>query len=306
MLFLSFCFFSIAWPLLAQIKLSSEYINEKANTISLAVSLKKNDFILSESIDISVDNPNISLSIWNIDQKPIERYEPLFKETKKLLTNRFTITFNATQKAVSSKQSKTNIYLSFYQGSKKKTVQNVFPFIFAQPKKTQKLISIPGDDIEEIMPNIQAKPTQEDTKTFSSRLSNLVAKTESLWIRLLLVLLLGLLMSLTPCIYPMIPITLGILQSRGSKSIGYNFLQSLCYTAGIATTFAILGLLAAFTGQLFGSIMSNPFFIVALALLLSYLGLSMFGFYDMYTPNLCVDLVQAIIKVLYFLFFFLA
>ena len=93
-------------------------------------------------------------------------------------------------------------------------------------------------------------------------------------------------MSLTPCIYPMIPITVGILQAQGSKSFGSNLLLASAYTLGIATTFAALGVTAAYTGAMFGaSIMSNPFFILMIVAVLTYLGFSMLGFYDMYTPK---------------------
>lgn len=141
------------------------------------------------------------------------------------------------------------------------------------------------DTKETIEKKIEAIPIKKEKTTWSSQLSNLVSTTTNLWIRILLVMLLGLLMSLTPCIYPMIPITLGILQSSGSKSVRSNFLQALFYTFGIATTFAILGLIAAFTGQVFGSLMMNPIFIICISIFLAYLGFSMFGFYEMYTPR---------------------
>lgn len=92
-------------------------------------------------------------------------------------------------------------------------------------------------------------------------------------------------MSLTPCIYPMIPITVGILQAQGSKSFLRNLLVSLAYTTGIATTFALLGLAAATTGQMFGTFMANPVVILCIVLLLAYLGFAMFGFYEMYVPS---------------------
>lgn len=101
----------------------------------------------------------------------------------------------------------------------------------------------------------------------------------------MLVLLLGILLSLTPCIYPMIPITAGILQSQGSTSILFNFLLALAYTLGIATTFALLGLMAAFSGQLFGSLLAQPVFVIAVVILLAYLALSMFDFYQVYIPT---------------------
>ena len=124
-----------------------------------------------------------------------------------------------------------------------------------------------------------------DTSSWLSWISNTMTQTNSLAVRLLLVFFLGLLMSLTPCIYPMMPITAGILQTQSSKSILTSFLLSLSYTFGIATTFAILGLLAAFAGQAMGQFMSHPAFIIPLVALLFYLALSMIGLYDMYIPR---------------------
>ncbi len=112
-----------------------------------------------------------------------------------------------------------------------------------------------------------------------------ITQSNSLLFRLLLVFLLGLLMSLTPCIYPMIPITAGILQSQESKSLLTSFLLSVSYTVGIATTFAILGLLAAFAGQAMGQLMSHPAFVIPLVCILVYLSFSMIGLYNMYVPR---------------------
>ena len=121
---------------------------------------------------------------------------------------------------------------------------------------------------------------------WSSYLSTLVQTTNSLPLRLVLVTLLGMVLSLTPCIYPMIPITVGILQAQASKSMTQNFLLALSYTVGIATTFALLGLTAAYTGHLFGSIMTKPVVILPMVGILVYLAGAMMGFYEMYTPRM--------------------
>lgn len=130
----------------------------------------------------------------------------------------------------------------------------------------------------------ETQQTQSDSSWFSW-ISNAITNTNSLSLRLLLVFLLGLLMSLTPCIYPMIPITAGILQTQSSKSVFVSFLLALSYTIGIATTYAVLGLFAAFAGQAIGSFMNHPAFIIPLVALLIYLALSMIGLYDMYIPR---------------------
>lgn len=132
---------------------------------------------------------------------------------------------------------------------------------------------------------IEQKAAQESDNSWLAWISNTMTNTNSMALRVVLVFLLGLLMSLTPCIYPMIPITAGILQTQSSKSLLSSFLLALSYTFGIATTFAILGLLAAFAGQAMGQFMSHPAFIIPLVILLVYLALAMIGLYDMYIPR---------------------
>lgn len=256
--------------------------DDNTKNISLQFNLGKKDFVLKESIDLSVDHPGITLSEWQADIQAIERFEPTFKDTKQLFTKNFKLSLQAHSKKPFAQTDDPHLYVSFYSGAKKQTIQKLFPL--KKEKKIEPILTEQMDEVEEIQQTLQkTKPTKP--LSFSQKVSNAVADTESLWLRLFLVLLLGLLMSLTPCIYPMVPITVGILQSQGSKSVAYNFLQALCYTLGIATTFATLGLTAAFTGQLFGSLMGNPFVIIFLALFMAYLGLAMFGFYEMYTPR---------------------
>lgn len=282
------CLLCLSGNLLAQTSITTDYVDDNTQNVTLSVKLAPKDFILKDSIEISIDHPEVKLSDWKTENKTVSRYYASFKDTKKVFDENFEIQLQATGNKPLAEIKNACIYFSYYLGSKKRTIQEVLQL---KPegcltKTTPPEIGQPTDTKEEVAPIIEHKSTEpERPATFSSRLSHLVATTEALWLRILLVLLLGLLMSLTPCIYPMIPITLGILQTRGSKSVGQNFLQALLYTCGIATTFAVLGLVAAFTGQVFGSIMSNPFFIVAIAILLTYLGLSMFGFYNMYTPR---------------------
>lgn len=119
----------------------------------------------------------------------------------------------------------------------------------------------------------------------STFIDGLATTTSSWWLQLVAAFLIGLLMSLTPCVYPMIPITAGILQSYGSKSFTQNLIASGLYALGIATTFSCFGLISAYTGILFGNLLTNPFFVVFLIVVLGYMGLSMLGFIDMYIPS---------------------
>jgi cytochrome c-type biogenesis protein len=86
----------------------------------------------------------------------------------------------------------------------------------------------------------------------------------------------GVLTSFTPCVYPMIPITAGYVGSRnlgGSKARG--FFLSLFYVAGVAVTYAALGVVAALSGRFFGEFNTNPWVHFVVANLMILLGLAM-------------------------------
>lgn len=95
----------------------------------------------------------------------------------------------------------------------------------------------------------------------------------------------GMLASFTPCIYPMIPITVGIITAQRSGSMLMNFFLALSYGIGIASVYAVLGYLSATSSLMFGQWLGNPFFIAAMVTFFVYLAFSMFGFYEMYTPK---------------------
>jgi cytochrome c-type biogenesis protein len=100
------------------------------------------------------------------------------------------------------------------------------------------------------------------------------------WTAVPLLFIAGVLTSLTPCIYPMIPITAAIV---GGKSVGGDtsasrvrpIVLTLSYVLGLALVYATLGLLAGLTGTLFGSVSSNPWAYFAMANLLILFALVM-------------------------------
>ena len=96
----------------------------------------------------------------------------------------------------------------------------------------------------------------------------------------------GVLTSLTPCIYPMIPITAGLLAGsthgrRRLRAVGLT----LTYAAGLALFYALLGMLAGLTGQLFGGVASNPWVRLATGNLLLLFGLAMLDVFPVQAPQ---------------------
>ncbi len=90
----------------------------------------------------------------------------------------------------------------------------------------------------------------------------------------------GLLTSLTPCVYPLIPIVVGYLGSRDGKA-SERLLGSAAYALGLSLVYTALGVTAALTGSLFGSVASNTWVYLAFGLLLLYLGGTMMEWYAM-------------------------
>jgi thiol:disulfide interchange protein DsbD len=102
-----------------------------------------------------------------------------------------------------------------------------------------------------------------------------------------LVFLGGIVTSLTPCVFPLIPITVAIFSGGNAKSRSRSkaTLLTFVYVLGMATTFVILGTGAALSGKVFGSVLSSPIVSVVLAAFFVALAFSMFGAYDLALPS---------------------
>jgi len=97
----------------------------------------------------------------------------------------------------------------------------------------------------------------------------------------------GLLVAFTPCVYPVIPITVAFIGASSVQSRTQSFLLSVFYVLGISLTYTALGIFAAMSGILFGQIQSNPWAYFVMANICILMALSMFGVFNlrMYTPK---------------------
>ena len=95
----------------------------------------------------------------------------------------------------------------------------------------------------------------------------------------------GLLLALTPCVFPMIPILSGIIVGRGHKITRMHaFILSLAYVMGMAITYAAAGVAAGFSGSLISNALQTPWVLGSFSALFVLLSLSMFGFYEFQLP----------------------
>lgn len=99
----------------------------------------------------------------------------------------------------------------------------------------------------------------------------------------------GLALNLTPCVYPIIPITIGFFVNQsageGKPRLSRTFAMASMYVIGMAFTYSILGVIAAKSGGLFGAALQSPIVLIVLAAVMVALSLSMFGVYEFKVPE---------------------
>ncbi|MEJ5252496.1 MAG: protein-disulfide reductase DsbD [Chthonomonadetes bacterium] len=147
-----------------------------------------------------------------------------------------------------------------------------------------------GQTVAQVEEASSASPPQA-TGTFASapggaylqRLQNLLDQGR-FGIALPIILLLGLLLNLTPCVYPLIPITISFFSRQTAGSSGRTFGLALVYVFGMALMYASLGTAAAALGKTFGFQLQNPWVLGGFAVILVALALSMFGVYQLQLP----------------------
>ncbi|MCX7878475.1 MAG: protein-disulfide reductase DsbD [Ignavibacteria bacterium] len=142
-------------------------------------------------------------------------------------------------------------------------------------------------DTSDIITTLTENPKTTDVERKANPSNEIASYVEEkgLFLALIFVFLIGLALNLTPCVYPLIPITISYFGAQVSNSQGKKILIALIYVLGMSVTYSLLGLTAALTGGVFGSILQNPVVISILVLIFIALALSMFGLYEIRIPQ---------------------
>lgn len=125
---------------------------------------------------------------------------------------------------------------------------------------------------------------KEESDPISSALEN-----QGLIIGLLLVFLGGLALNLTPCVYPLIPITVGYFGGQSEGSTTKLFFMGILFILGLAVTYSAIGVITSLTGAVFGALLQNPIVILIIVAIMLALSLSMFGVYEFKLPDSLVN-----------------
>ncbi len=131
-----------------------------------------------------------------------------------------------------------------------------------------------------------AKASSQSPQTAAGNNGDVVSRlaSSSLILQLVLAFLFGILLNGTPCIFPLIPITVGFFSSQ-SGGRGKTVALAVAYVLGIAVTYSVLGTVAAMAGQLFGSALQSPWVILLIVAVVLALAASMFGMWELRVPT---------------------
>ena len=161
-----------------------------------------------------------------------------------------------------------------------KTLALTLPTAAAAPVEAAQQSSVAPDAEMTVPSKFVEAPVGE-----SSRIGALF-KGGSFWLIMVSFFGFGLLLALTPCVFPMIPILSGIIVGHGhALTKSRAFVLSLAYVLGMALTYAAVGVAAGMSGTLLSSALQNPWVLGGFALIFVALAFSMFGFYQMQMPS---------------------
>ena len=97
--------------------------------------------------------------------------------------------------------------------------------------------------------------------------------------------LFGLALNLTPCVYPVIPITVSFFVSQSDRKKRAVFVLASYYVLGIAIVFSSLGLVSGLAGRQWGFLFQNPWFVICIATIILSMAASMFGAFEISVPS---------------------
>ncbi len=268
-------------------KTKVEQTSATQSRMEIECQLSPDEMLFHNSIQFSCNIPSVKIIKWFALKDPHTYFDARSKKSEPVYSQSviFTLIIESPQELPSQA-----VVHMFYQTNLVKNPQEKFFSLGAAQQETSATnqnaplgnLTLPQAPVQ----NYQKSSFTQTLTNITTQVTSLIKDKElPIIVKFLLAFIIGLIMSLTPCIYPMIPITMGILQANKVHSLLRGFLLASAYTAGLSTTFAILGMLAAYGGAQFGSAMGSPWVIVPIVLFFAYLGFSMLGFYEMYIPR---------------------
>jgi thioredoxin:protein disulfide reductase len=253
-----------------------DVIVRDAHTLQANFNVTPGYYLYRDKITFAAQNDAVKVAAVNLPKGEI-KHDPNFGDTEV-----FHQSFQAIVTLVRPNNAATGISLNaIYQGCSEEGL--------CYPPITKTLnINLPDATTEQLAPPVLSAappPSSQAPISEGSQIARLF-KGGNFWLIVSFFFGAGLLLALTPCVFPMIPILSGIIVGRGHKITHVHaFILSLAYVLGMAITYAGAGVAAGFSGNLISNALQTPWVLGSFAAVFVLLSLSMFGFYELQLPT---------------------
>jgi len=253
-----------------------DVIARDAHTLQANFSVTPSYYLYRDKITFSSKDSAISVTAVNLPRGEI-KHDPNFGDTEV-----FHQSFQALVTLASTDNEAKSITLNaVYQGCSEEGL--------CYPPITKVLhVNLPSAATGQLAPPVlteAAPPSSQAPMSEGSQIARLF-KGGNFWLIISFFFGAGLLLALTPCVFPMIPILSGIIVGRGHKITHMHaFILSLAYVLGMAITYAVAGVAAGYSGNLISNALQTPWVLGSFAAVFVLLSLSMFGLYDLQLPT---------------------
>ncbi|MEQ1592368.1 MAG: protein-disulfide reductase DsbD [Thiobacillaceae bacterium] len=260
-----------------------------AQTVTVNYGLTDSTYLYRDKLGFAVKSPaDITVVRKTLPQADVKE-DPNFGRTE-VYHHDFAVTLGLSR---ALKADETLVLEATYQGCNEKAgicyPPITTPFTLAAatagvaPAPETPAMSQP--DKPAVLTTVAATPGKGIPESDTSKIEK-VLKGGSFWAVLATFFGFGLLLALTPCVFPMIPILSGIIAGQKKTPTKTNgFLLALAYVLGMAITYSLAGVAAALSGTLISNALQNPWALGVGALVFVALALSMFGFFELQLPS---------------------
>ena len=257
-------------------------ILEVDDAFKLTTDIEANRFVarweIAEGHYLYQDKMNITTADENIETSPLklqpgeEKQDPIFNKLLYVYHDSAEVALPI----ANTNGVKEAVFKVMYQGCSE--ISGI-----CYPPQTRE-ISVRLPDIVGIAAAQQQTEATEEIVSEQDRIANTLKQGDT-WITLLVFFGAGLLLALTPCVFPMIPILMGIIVGQGeNQTVRSTFILSLVYVLAMALTYTVVGILVGLSGENIQAWFQNPWIITAFVAIFIALSFSMFGFYELQMP----------------------
>ncbi len=253
-----------------------EVIARDAHTLQASFNVTPTYYLYRDKITFASKDSSVKVSAVNLPKGEI-KHDPNFGDTEV-----FHQSFQALITLDRSSNAANVITLNaVYQGCSEEGL--CYP-----PITKTLMVNLPNAATGQPVPPVltEAPPISSQAPTSEGSQIARLFKGGNYWLIISFFFGAGLLLALTPCMFPMIPILSGIIVGRGHKiTHTHAFILSLAYVLGMAITYAAAGVAAGFSGSLISNALQTPWVLGSFAAVFVLLSLSMFGFYELQLPT---------------------